>query len=246
VTNIVVLANCYFPEGIDIQDLENVLNYAGEVDKLIILGDFLDFPKNVTDDFILKLEKPLHKLFNRIVRYGCRDIIYVVGDRDRILQEAGPRLVSRLFSTRAHIVRVCTYHVMNIGGTQAVFSHGHNQINIAIMEELSPEKTDEKVLIDAARRARRKEEVAGLRGALPRESWWFVGHTTLLYIDKEYRIVHVGYLSKFHKISGCGPYTSGMYVPETHRGFVLINLEKKTIELVHYPDFRIVDKIKIS
>ncbi len=243
---VVVLANCYFPEGLDIKDIENVMNYAGEADKLIILGDFLDFLRNVTDDFILRIEKPLHKLLNRIVRYGCREIIYVIGDRDRVLQEAGPRLLSRLFSTRVHLVKICTYHVMNIGGVQAVFSHGHNQINIAILEELSPEKTDERILIDAARKARRKEEVAGLRGTLPKESWWFVGHTTLLHIDKEYKIVHVGYLSKFHKISGCGPYTSGMYVPETHRGFVIVDPDSGVVKLVHYPSLKVIDQIKLS
>ncbi len=229
------MANCYIPTLLSFRDI--ILLEKLNPDKLIILGDFLDFPRRVTYQFIDSLKKDCYKFINRIVRSGCREIVYVVGDRDNIALEW--KDVREMFSTRTHMVKICSFHVESIGGIKIVMSHGHVQLNIALPEALSPDLADNKILIEAARRARRKEEIAGLRGILPRDSWWFIGHTNLLYVDKEHKIVHVGHLSERSKIGGCGPIGS-IISPSDSRGFVII--DDKVIKLVKFPDLKIVSE----
>jgi len=230
---IVIIANCYIPTLLSFKDLLVLEKLAP--DKLIILGDFLDFPRRVTYQFIDSLKKDCYKFINRIVRSGCREIIYVAGDRDNIVLEW--RDVLEMFSTRTHIVKICSYHVESVRGLKIVMSHGHVQLNIALPESLSPELSDNKILIEAARRARKKEEVAGLRGILPRDAWWFIGHTNLLYVDREHRIVHVGHLSERSKIGGCGPIGS-ILMPSDSRGLVV--LENSKIRLLRFPSLEII------
>ncbi len=230
---IVVIANCYIPTLLSFKDI--MILEKVRPDKLIILGDFLDFPRRVTYQFIDSLKKDCYKFINRIVRAGCREIIYIAGDRDNIVLEW--RDVMDIFSTRSHIVKICTYHVESVGRRKIVMSHGHVQLNVALPESLSPDLSDNKILIEAARRARRKEEIAGLRRILPKDAWWFIGHTNLLYIDEEYRIVHVGHLSERSKIGGCGPLGS-IITPTDSRGFVII--ENGKIVLMRFPDLQVL------
>ncbi|NPA69931.1 MAG: hypothetical protein GXO26_03915 [Crenarchaeota archaeon] len=232
---IVIIANCYIPTLLSFKDLTILEKLCP--DKLVILGDFLDFPRRVTYQFIDSLKKDCYKFINRIVRSGCREIIYVAGDRDSIILEW--RDVLDMFSTRTHMLKICSFHVESIRGIKIVMSHGHVQLNIALPEALSPDISDNKILIEAARRARRKEEIAGLRGILPRDSWWFIAHTNLLYVDKEYKIVHVGHLSERSKISGCGPIGS-IISPSDSRGLVII--DDCTIKLVKFPELKIVSE----
>jgi len=239
--DILIISNCYIPTGISFLELLRILENF-KFSKLVILGDFIDFPRRPTRQFIDSLEKDSHKFFNRILRLGCREIVYVVGDRDGVLLEWS-EAYSRLFSTRRHMVKLCAYHVESIHGRKLVFSHGHVQINIAIPESLNPEYSDEQVLIEAARRARRKEEIAGLRSILPRDAWWFIGHTNLLYIDEKYRIVHVGYLAEKAKIGGCGPISEIIKPSEESRGVVMI--DNDYIHIIKLENFEISKKVKL-
>ncbi len=237
---ILVFANCNFPTLTNIEDVERVLATISRIDKLIILGDFLDLPRRNIDKFLTDIEKIMHKLINRIFRFVHGDIVYIVGDIDQPLLTMHSKVLYKLFSSRYHLVKICSYHVMNIRGKMCVFSHGHTQINIAIIEELG-NKSDEEILIAAARRARHKEKVAGLRGTLPDDALWFIGHTNLLYIDREYKIVHCGHLSTESKIRGCGPITRGMYISDKNRGFVVVDSNNGQIALYRYPSFDILD-----
>ncbi len=232
-----VLSNCYIPTGLSFRELSSILEKVN-FEKLIILGDFIDFPKRVSNQFIDSIEKKFHKFLNRIVRRGCKEIIYVVGDRDSIMLES-ISIFRRLFSTRVHITKVCSYHVESIHSKKIVFSHGHSQINIAISEALSPELSDKEILIEAARKARVKEELAGLRGILPKDAWWFIGHTNLLYIDSKGKIVHVGYLAKEPRIRGCGPLGDIVKPSRESRGFALV--EECTVKL-----YRIDSKLEVA
>ncbi|NPA23885.1 MAG: hypothetical protein GXO23_06300 [Crenarchaeota archaeon] len=236
---IAVIANCYIPTLLTFRDL-TVLEKL-KPDKLVILGDLIDFPRRVTYQFIDSLKRDCYKFLNRIVRAGCREIIYVVGDRDSIVLEW--KDVMDLFSTRSHMLKICTYHVESIKGLKIVMSHGHVQLNIALPESLSPELSDNKILIEAARRARRKEEVAGLRSILPKDAWWFIGHTNLLHVDKEFRIVHVGHLSERSKIGGCGPIGS-IVCPSESRGLVV--LEDGRIVLVSFPELKVMSEHELA
>ncbi len=241
---VLVLANCNYPTLTSMEDLERILYEVEEIDKLILLGDFLDVPRKDINMFMLSIEKDLHKIFNKFSKAGCREIVYIVGDIDQPVMMLHTKILHRVFGSRCHISRICEYHVMNIRGNMCVFSHGHTQINIAIVEEFGP-RPEEDILIAAARRARRKEKIAGLRGILSENVLWFIGHTNLLYIDKEYKIVHCGHVSCESKIRGCGPITRSMYIPEKNRGFVLIDTDAGTVSLIAYPSFKVVDKISL-
>ena len=242
---VLVLANCNYPTLTGNEDLEQVILNIGEVDKIILLGDFLDIPRRNIDRFLSSIEKSFHKLINRILRTGCREIVYVVGDVDQQVLNIHTKVLYKLFGTRYHLVKICDFHIINVKGKMCVFSHGHTQINIAIMEELG-DKSDEEILIAAARRARRKEQIAGLRGRLPDSAIWFIGHTNLLYVDREYKIVHCGYMSIESKIRGCGPITRSMYISDKNRGFVLIECDKGLLKLISYPSFKVIDEYVIG
>ena len=104
-----IIANCHFPTGITINELENLFNKVRSFEKLIILGDFLDLGKEIDNIFILEIGKSIPKLLSKILKHGCSEITYVIGDLDKQLL-IDRRLISKIFSSKKHVVNVVDKH----------------------------------------------------------------------------------------------------------------------------------------
>ncbi|RLE57437.1 MAG: hypothetical protein DRJ40_03785 [Thermoprotei archaeon] len=197
---------------------------------LVILGDFLARFHREDRARISEVASVL----GRVIRYGRRvgtsKVIYIVGARDdgvllyrrKIIDELGGKAIS---------IEIVPIKVISIENIVLVFEHGHRQFNVIFNEYYRKYSTTFEAIVNATRKARDLEE---REGRLRKGAWWIIGHTQILHVDPEYRIIHSGLLAEDINYEGAGLRGSIIDVePNEHRGYIVIKGTEVTLKKVN-------------
>ncbi len=183
-----------------IERVINIVREHGDADVLVLLGDLHARCGELEPRCVEELCDALHKILRACSREGIGKVVYTPGGRDSVAVRKWKVILSRA-GPKAHLLTITQYAHFRVCNRHVVASHGHTQLNLVLKYYIDRCRDIKEAIIKAARDAKRMES---RNSRVPMDALWFIGHTQILYFDRDFGIVHCGSLADDMNFEGAG------------------------------------------